>query len=57
MHTGFLEVGDIDNIEVVTTKGLPQIHNYLCDGLYDFARQIRDNNISKGGFRMRQHFI
>ena len=45
------ESGDIDNIEVGTTKGLQQIHNYLFDGLYDFAGRIRTSNISKGGFR------
>jgi cell filamentation protein len=28
-----------------------QIHAYLFDGLYDFAGQIRTQNISKGGFR------
>jgi len=41
----------IDNIEVGTTKGLQQIHAYLFGGLYDFAGQIRQNNISKGGFQ------
>ncbi|MDX1920789.1 MAG: Fic/DOC family protein [Candidatus Caenarcaniphilales bacterium] len=45
------ESGDIDTIEVGTTKGLKQIHNYLFQGLYDFAGQIRTKNISKGGFR------
>ena len=45
------ETGDIDNIEIGTTKGLVQIHKYLFDGLYDFAGQIRKINISKGGFR------
>ncbi len=45
------ESGDIDKIEVGTTKGLCQIHKYLFYGLYDFAGQIRDVNISKGGFR------
>lgn len=39
----------IDNIEVGTTKGLQQIHAYLFGGLYDFAGQIRQKNISKGG--------
>ena len=43
--------GDIDRIEVGTTKGLQQIHKYLFDGLYDFAGQIRELNISKGNFR------
>jgi len=40
----------IDSIEVGTTKGLQQIHAYLFGGLYDFAGQIRQKNISKGGF-------
>jgi len=41
----------ISNIEVGTTKGLQQIHAYLFGGLYDFAGQIRQKNISKGGFK------
>ena len=41
----------IDSIEVGTTKGLQQIHAYLFGGLYDFVGQIRQKNISKGGFR------
>lgn len=45
------ETGDIDKIEIGTTKGLQQIHGYLFDGLYDFAGQIRTMNISKSGFR------
>ena len=45
------ETGDINNIEVGTTKGLQQIHNYLFDSLYGFAGQIRNKNITKGGFR------
>ena len=45
------ESGDIDNIEVGTTKGLCAIHKYLFDGLYDFAGKIRNLNIAKGGFR------
>jgi len=40
----------LDSIEVGTTKGLQQIHSYLFGGLYDFAGQIRQVNISKGGF-------
>ena len=43
--------GDIDRIEIGTTKGLQEIHHYLFDGLYDFAGEIRTLNISKGGFR------
>jgi cell filamentation protein len=41
----------IDSIEVGTAKGLQQIHAYLFGGLYDFAGQIRQKNISKGGFQ------
>jgi len=41
----------INEFEVGTTKGLQQIHAYLFGGLYDFAGQIRDKNISKGGYR------
>lgn len=41
----------IDNIELGTIKGLQQIHGYLIGGLYDFAGQIRQKNISKGGFQ------
>ena len=40
----------IDNIDVGTVKGLQQIHGYLFGGLYDFAGQIRNKTISKGGF-------
>lgn len=43
--------GDIDNIEVGSTNGLEEIHHYLFAGLYDFAGQMRKQNISKGGFR------
>ena len=32
-------------------RGLLDIHKYLFGGLYDFAGQIRQKNISKGGFR------
>lgn len=45
------ETGDIDKIEVGTTEGLQQIHNYLFDKLYDYAGRIRTKNISKGSFR------
>ena len=45
------ESGEIDKIEIGTTKGLKLIHSYIFDGLYDFAGQIRSQNISKGGFR------
>lgn len=45
------ESGDIDRVEVGTTKGLQQIHAYLFDGLYDFAGQLREVNLAKGNFR------
>ena len=41
----------LENIEVGTSKGLQQIHAYLFGGLYEFAGQIRQKNISKGGFQ------
>ncbi len=41
----------IDKIEVGTIKGLQQIHAYLFGGLYNFAGQIRQKNIAKGGFQ------
>jgi len=43
----------INSIEVGTAKGLQQVHAYLFGGLYDFAGQIRQKIISKGGF----HFV
>jgi len=43
--------GAIHTIEIGTTAGLCQIHKYLFDGLFSFAGQIRDKNISKGNFR------
>lgn len=45
------ESGDIEQIEVGTTAGLQAIHRYLFGGLYDFAGEIREANISKGHFR------
>ena len=44
------EDGIINDIEVGTIKGLRQIHAFIFGGLYDFAGQIRNVNISKGGF-------
>lgn len=41
----------INSLEVGTIKGLQQVHGYLFGGLYDFAGQIRQKNISKGGFQ------
>ncbi|OOF37154.1 protein adenylyltransferase Fic [Rodentibacter heidelbergensis] len=45
------ESGDIHQIEIGSTKGLQQIHQYLFGGLYEFAGIIREQNISKGHFR------
>jgi len=44
----------IESIEVGTVKGLQQIHAYLFGGLYDFAGQIRQKNISIGGFQFAE---
>ena len=45
------ETGDINKIEIGTTKGLQQLHEYLFNSLYNFSGKIRTLNISKGGFR------
>ena len=44
------ESGLLSSMESGTVKCLQQIHAYLFGGLYEFAGQIRDKNISKGGF-------
>ena len=44
------ESGILSFMEPGTVKCLQQIHAYLFGGLYDFAGQLRDKNISKGGF-------
>lgn len=41
----------INSIEVGTIQGLQQIHAYLFGWLYDFSWQLRQKNISKGGFQ------
>ena len=41
----------LNTIDVGYVKGLQQIHGYLFGGLYDFAGQIRAQNIAKGGFQ------
>ncbi len=48
----------INEFEVGTARGLQQIHAYLFGGLYSFAGQIRQKNISKGGFQFAvSHFL
>jgi len=44
------ESGLLATMEPGTVKCLQQIHACIFGGLYDFAGQIRDRNISKGGF-------
>ncbi|MDR1756241.1 MAG: Fic family protein [Culturomica sp.] len=44
------ESGLLKSLDAGTVKCLQQIHAYLFGGLYDFAGQIRQKNISKGGF-------
>jgi len=54
----FFESNLVNESEVGTTTGLQQIHAYLFGGLYDFAGQIRQKNISKGGFQFAvSHFL
>ena len=54
----FFESTLISEAEIGTTKSLQQIHAYLFGGLYDFAGQIRQKNISKGGFQFAvSHFL
>jgi len=43
--------GDIDRVEVGTFAGLAEIHRYLFEDIYEFAGELRDVNIAKGGFR------
>jgi len=43
--------GDIAHIEVGTFNGLASIHAYLFGDIYDFAGQVRSENIAKGNFR------
>ena len=43
--------GDITKVEVGTFAGLPFIHAYLFEDIYNFAGKIREVNIAKGSFR------
>ena len=54
----FFESNLVDIKDIGTTKSLQQIHAYIFGGLYDFAGQIRQKNISKGGFQFAvAHFL
>lgn len=54
----FFESNLINEEDIGTTKSLQQIHAYIFGGLYDFAGQIRQKNISKGGFQFAvSHFL
>ena len=44
------ESGLLASLEPGSIKCLQQIHGYLFGGLYDFAGQLRNKNIRKGGF-------
>lgn len=44
------ESGMLASLEPGSVKCLQQIHGFLFGGLYDFAGQIREKNISKGGY-------
>ena len=43
--------GLLDGLEAGNFYSLAFIHKYLFDEIYDFAGEIRDVNIAKGGFR------
>ena len=45
------DTNKINEFEVGTFNGLSKIHNYLFSDIYEFARKIRKENISKGNFR------
>lgn len=45
------ETGFLDTLGSGTFKSLLQIHHYLFGDIYEFAGEIRDENIAKGGFR------
>ena len=45
------EEGILDSFEIGTFKGLSEIHKYLFEEVYEFAGEIRTENISKSNFR------
>ncbi len=45
------ETGWLDKLEAGKFDSLSKIHKYLFDDIYNFAGEIRKENISKGSFR------
>jgi len=45
------ETGSLESFEVGTFLGLSQIHKFLFEDVYEFAGEIRKENISKSNFR------
>lgn len=45
------DAGLLDTFEIGTFAGLAEIHRYLFGEIYDFAGELREVNIAKGGFR------
>ncbi len=45
------EQGILETFEVGTFKGLAEIHKYLFEDIYEFAGEMRKENISKNNFR------
>jgi len=45
------ESNKLEKIEIGTFKGLAKIHKFLFEDIYNFAGEIRKENISKNNFR------
>jgi cell filamentation protein len=45
------EKGILDILEVGTFSALSKIHRYLFEDIYNFAGEVRTENIAKGNFR------
>jgi len=45
------ESGYLDTLEAGTFYALSEIHKYLFEEIYEFARKMREVNIAKGNFR------
>ena len=45
------ETGFFDNLEAGKFEALSKIHKYLFEDIYEFAGEIRTENIAKGNFR------